>query len=161
MPVTYKILVCRMGAGPELVEVESPFKWAKKLLGGEDAYIEVAYLDDGVQIFLDEDGIGKGLGINRLIPARAPVVPEGVFVIDMTDGRAAPPGTIGYHEIRGDFILTRHNLREDEPESLTPEDIQKYTTLLGGLPPCPNCGNKPAYAGAVYCGAECAAEAGA
>jgi hypothetical protein len=161
----YRILSCRVGAGPETVEVESPWQYTKEFIdttesSGRDSYIEAVCLEDGVLIYCDEEGMIKKLPINRLLPARAPEIDEESFFVIYREG-LAHPGEMGIHVLRGNFILTRHDVDTDEPRNLTDEDIKKYTRILGGQPPCPKCGRKPSEAGLVYCGGDtCAAKAG-
>jgi hypothetical protein len=124
----FKIMVCLLNKAPEVLEVESPWKYTKKLLDG--AMIEIVYLDDGVQAFIDEEGRFKELPLNRLIPAKGREVPTDIGFVIKTDPNLCDPGEDGVWDLHGDFILTRHDMAKDEPLSLTDEDIKKYTELF-------------------------------
>ena len=124
MPV---IIVCEPAIPAYVDDVESPWDKAKKLT--DDATIQVVCLDDGVAVYCDEDGVAKNLAINRYLPATMPEIPDGMVVIDGTNGNHPEPGEIGVHEIRGPFILTRE-IGEDGWEDLSENDVARYLELL-------------------------------
>ena len=72
------------------------------------------------------------------------------------DENLVDPGRWGYHEIHGDFFLARSDA-EGSTTSLTEDDIRRFTKLFGLR--CVTCAGSLDYAGAVYCGASCAARA--
>jgi hypothetical protein len=77
-------------------------------------------------------GAGSRWPHNRDVPARAPVLPPGSFVV-RTDPNLARPGTVGVHRVHGPFVLARHDVVNDRPVSLTDRDVDSYLALLGGL----------------------------
>lgn len=139
----YKIIVFNVFEGhPTVKEVESPWHFTKKLCADErdkDPTIQIVTLDDGVEIYCDEDALGKGLPLNRRVPATAPPLPPGFTMDDVVgwDPSMAKPGELGEHHIHGNFILCRHDNEKDEPMSLTDEDIAKWLSILWPQAPEP------------------------
>ena len=126
-----KILVCRVGQAPEVQEVEDPWKFTKELIG-EGSLIEVTRLDDGAEVFSDEEGMLKDLPLNRVIPAVGKKIPPGWDFVVKSSPNLCEPGETGWWTFRGDFIITRHDPHRDAPLSLLDEDIEKYTKLFAG-----------------------------
>lgn len=161
-----KVLVCKVGQAPFVELAANPWDYTKEYLIGENSLIQVVHLDDGVAMYFDEEGTGKKLPVNRLVPARAPNfnASDFSFVIDTTGGNRPAPGEMGVHIVRGHFLLCQEAGVDGEGEmlykDLTDTQIKKYEELLGGPPPCPQCGKPRAYANAIYCGAACSARAG-
>lgn len=141
MPV--KIIVFNILEGrPKVVEVESPWRFAKEICADDhdkDPTIQIVTLDDGVELYSDEDALGKGLAFNRAVPATARPLPPG-FTMDNVigwDPSMAKPSELGEHHIHGSFILTRHDNERDKPASLTDEDIAKWLFTLWRQTPNP------------------------
>jgi hypothetical protein len=155
------IIVCEVGCAPYVHDIEAtPWNFVKELIG-ENSYVQILRLEDGVDVFSDEDGISKRLKHNRSIPAKAPVLNPGVDFISYSSNPVdmAKPGEEGLFRILGPFILTRTDPNDGESISLTEGDVEKYMKFFQEN--CAFCGgNKPAYPGAIYCGAGCSARAG-
>lgn len=141
MPV--KIIVFKQFEGrPTVLEVETPWRFTKELLADDhdkDPTIQIVTLDDGVEIYCDEDALGKGLLLNRCVPATARPLPSGFTMENVVgwDPSMAKPGELGEHHIHGSFILCRHDHDKDEPMSLTDEDIAKWLFTLWKKTPDP------------------------
>jgi hypothetical protein len=141
MPI--KIIVFKLYEGrPTVMEVENPWRFTKELLADEhdkDPTIQIVTLDDGVEIYCDEDALMKGLLLNRCVPATARPLPPGVTMENVVgwDPSMAKPGELGEHHIHGSFILCRHDNEKDEPMSLTDEDIAKWLFTLWKQTPDP------------------------
>lgn len=157
-----KVLVCDMGCAPYEHDVPmDPWDFTKGLIG-EESLIQIITLEDGVLIYCDEEALMKGLKVNRTIPARAPDMPPGVdFVAYLGDpSNMAKAGEYGIYQIRGPFILTRHDYEHDAPLSLSDDDVRSYMAFFDAY--CAFCGvNRKAYSQAIYCGAACSVQAGA
>lgn len=122
-----KVIEVLVGQQPEVKEIEkSPFAHVKELLGG-DACVQVVTLDDGVEVYSDEEGMYTQ-EFNRVLTTRAAPLPEGFDMSDVInyDESMAKPGEMGEHRMHGAFVLARHDHRKDEPMSLTEDDIAKW-----------------------------------
>jgi hypothetical protein len=150
--MTLRVLVCRVEQEPVVEEVTPGFESLQKVVGGGLEYIAI---EEGIDLWCNDEGRIMGLPLNRRFAARAPSVEPGVAVIKMDDN-LADPGQWGYHQIHGDFFLARNDA-EGSTTSLTDEDIQRFTKLFGLR--CVTCSEALKHAGAVYCGAACAAQA--
>lgn len=137
----FKIIVFKDGDRPTVKEVEAPWKFTKELLYeshphdsdfGSEPTIQVVYLDDGVEIYCDEEALAKDLPFNRAVPATARPLPPGFTMDDLigVEPDMAMPGEAGYHNIYGSFILTRYDYDADAPLSLTDTDIGKWLQTL-------------------------------
>ena len=150
--MTLRVLVCRVEQEPVVEEVTPGFESLQKIVGG---YLEYICIEEGIDLWCNEEGRILNLPLNRRFAARAPTVEPGVAVIKM-DENLADPGQWGYHAIHGDFFLARSD-SEGSTTSLTDEDIQRFSKLFALR--CATCSEALEHAGAVYCGATCAARA--
>jgi hypothetical protein len=141
--MSFKIIVFKDQDRPTVKEVESPWKFTKELLADDydkDPTIQIVTLDDGVDLYSDEDALGKGLPLYRRVPATARELPAGFTMEDVIGGYPddlAKPGELGEHHIHGNFILCRHNYETDKPMSLSDDDIAKWLFTLWRQTPNP------------------------
>ncbi len=159
--MTVKCIVCCIGKSAEIRELSEPWLLAKEVMGGS-AMIQIIKLDDGVEVYCDEDGIMKGLQFNRALLAHAKGIdPTKVdFIVKMSE-HAADPGELGIHRIRGNFVLTRNNPSTGKPKSLTGDELAFYLALMNDSRSvlCRQCGDPRASPAQIYCGAGCSARA--
>lgn len=142
-----RALVCRVGQVPvvELLAVDddgSRLAAMQAIVGGS---VEVISLDDGSDCWMNEDGIGLGLPLNRRIPAGArgpstlfgmPVDEKDVIYIEDEDhGKLARPGQAGEWRILGDFFITGGVDEEGETIGVTDEAIALYTKMFASEDP--------------------------
>lgn len=113
---------------PEVVETTKIWTLAKELIG-EHSLVEITGLDDGVEIYSDEEALIKNLPLNREFPAQMPEYPEGFEIINVTGRDLPKPGTMGVYAIRGNCLLARHDHENDSDVGLTDDDIAKYKNL--------------------------------
>ena len=149
--MSLRVLVCRVGQEPVVEEVTPGFQSLQKIVGG---YLEYICIEEGIDLWCNEEGRIMDLPLNRRFRARAPSVDPGVSVTKM-DENLADPGQWGYHEIHGDFFVASSDA-EGSTTSLTEDDIRRFSKLFGLR--CVNCTQPLEYAGAVHCAA-CAARA--
>ncbi len=125
-----KVLVCRVGENPVVEECESAFKHTQSILD-EGRYVQVVPLDDGTELYCDEDGMDV-LDFNRAVPCTAQPLPEGMTMADVIGWHPdmAKPGERGEHRIFGNFLIARHDSEKDEYLSLTDDDIARWSFTL-------------------------------
>jgi hypothetical protein len=88
-------------------------------------------LDDGVDLWCNDDALFLGLALNRRIPAVAPELPPGfedAEVLWLGEGLARP-GEPGEWRIHGDFLLARSDARGNLAD-LTDADVERWTLWL-------------------------------
>lgn len=110
-----RVLVCRVGEQPSVEDIEPTLKVMQALVGG---YVQVVPLDEGLDLWCNEDGRALGLPFNRRVPV--------------------PHDRLFHHELLGTFFLARREDTEDDvlSTSLTDEDIAAWTynLTLSGVP---------------------------
>lgn len=90
--------------------------------------IECIQLDNGIDLWCNEEHAILDLPLNRVIEAYAPTIPEGFDLIIM-DARAAAPGKLGEWRLHGDFVLSRSD-ENGRTTSLTDADIERLRALF-------------------------------
>lgn len=129
---TVSVIVCRLGAGPVVetltADAEGSYLEAlQRIVGG---FVQCITLDDGLDLWCNEDGVGQGLELNRCIPTVGRRIPGGFeFVIDATDGKGAKAGEPAEWRIHGDFFIAR-STPDGELASVTDEDLTRYRKLF-------------------------------
>lgn len=117
-----RMALFEVGESGRLVEL-ADFDAAREVVGG---YLQVVRLgDDGLLVLCDEDGLPKGLPLNRRIAARGPDIDVKKFdlVVGLGGAQLLEPGVPGYHDIVGRFLVCRGT--PDAFESLTDEDARR------------------------------------
>lgn len=126
-----RILVVEPGKSPRIEQVVSD-SWTTwyPLVDKTTHLFQQLHLLPNVDLLFDEEGRRKEMLLNVLIPAHAPTVEPGTFVIDMTKGRGMSPNEpgIGFHEILGTFIVAR--TRGSTYADLTDADIKRFQEAL-------------------------------
>lgn len=127
-----KVLVCRVGRRPVVEQLtmsgDSYLDDMQKIVGGN---VEVIGLDDGRECWMNEDGIGLGLPLNRCIPAKGRGVPawlDDAFVINATGAEIPKSGEDAEWRILGDFFIANHN--HGELADIDDEGIAFYTKMF-------------------------------
>lgn len=125
-----RVLVCRVGQAPVVEAIHqtnaSYLDALQSIVGG---YVTAVALEDGVDLWCNDDAHALGLELNRVIPTVAPPVPAGfedAFRIEMGDD-LAEPGELAEWRIYGDCLIARSE--DGELQSLTDEDIARYTGM--------------------------------
>jgi len=124
-----RVLVCRVGAAPVVEELTASndgdyLAAMQRVVGGLVTSIP---LGDGVDLWCNEEGLLRGLPLNRVIPTIAPALPPGfedAFVIWLGDDLARP-GEPGEWRIYGDFFLAR-STPSGGLKSVSDADIASY-----------------------------------
>jgi hypothetical protein len=124
-----RVLVCRVGAAP-VVEVLASNEQGQHidamqaLVGG---FVTVISLEDGVELWCNDDAILLGLPLNRVISAIAPPIPSGFenAVIIRLGNDLALPGEPGEWRIYGDFFLAR-STTDGQLADVTDADVAQY-----------------------------------
>lgn len=119
-----QIIHVRVGQPPVVKTVQNELNEFNKLVGGHLECIDL----DGFDLICNEEGEIRDLPLNRIIPAQAPEVPEGIEIIYMDDN-LAEPGQMGEWRIKGDFFICRHD-DDGDFASLQSEDIEKLIYKL-------------------------------
>lgn len=129
-----KVIVCRVGRAAVVEELQpnpdlngGHLCAMQKIVGG---LIQCVTLDDGIDLWCNEEGMLLELPLNRCFAA-APRGEPGIpvdFVIYASDDLARPHEP-GEWRIQGDFFLCRSN-RHGELAPPTDADIAKYTRLF-------------------------------
>jgi hypothetical protein len=133
--MTVNVLVCRFFAAPviETLTSDANGSYLEAMTRIVDGYVQCITLDDGVDLWCNEDGIGQGLPLNRCIPTVGRAHPDGFgFVIDTTGGQAANAGEAAEWRIHGDFFLAR-STPEGELASVTDDDVARYRQLFANV----------------------------
>ncbi len=132
-----RILVVPPGAPSKVHTVGDSWKYWYPLISPSTHILQTLGIAPGLELLCDEEGALKRMEVNVLIPARAPQVDTSKFEVILVqaktdDGRRLmmpnEPG-IGYHEIRGTFILARR--RGSGYTDLTDADIAQFQRMLG------------------------------
>jgi len=93
--------------------------------------LEVIQLDDGVELWCNEEALMLDLPLNRVIPAKPRAAPtlfgQPVPIFYASPG-LAKPGEPGEWRIHGDFFLARSN-DDGETVDIDQASIDKYTQL--------------------------------
>jgi hypothetical protein len=125
-----RVLVCRVGKQPVVETVVNALKTWQSLVKGPNessGTIDIVYLYAGVEMIVNDNGRYECV-FNRKVPGRAPSIPpDATFVIRPPN--AAPPGALGYHEVYGDFVLSRTD-EDGYQASLTDKDIEMWMRVL-------------------------------
>lgn len=131
---TIRVLVCRVGRLPvvEVLKSNNRDSFLDEMQRICDGNVQCITLDDGTDLWCNEDGLMLGLPLNRVIPAAPRELPtlfgEPVEVIYADEGLARP-GEAGEWRIYGDFFLC--NVDDDgEIAPVTSEQIARYTSLF-------------------------------
>ncbi len=124
------VLVCRCGAVPErdAIPRKDGLDAMQAIVGG---LVTCVSLDDGVDVWCNDEALCLGMPLNRRIPAAARQCPPGwedVPVIHASEG-LADYGEAGEWRIHGDFFMSRTD-DAGELAPLTEEDVAKYTALF-------------------------------
>jgi hypothetical protein len=130
--MSVNVIVCRLGHAPVVEELtaDAEGSYLEALQRIVDGFVQCITLDDGLDLWCNEDGVGQGLELNRCIPTVGRGVPAGFgFVIDLTDGGAPRPGEAAEWRIHGDFLIAR-STRDGELASVTDEDLARYVELF-------------------------------
>lgn len=123
-----RVLVCRVGRLP-VVETIADFAAAQEIVGGYVKHIE---LDDGVDLWCNEDAIGLELPLNRVFaaaPRPAPMLFGEPAPIIYADPGLAQPGEPGEWRILGNFFLSRSD-DEGDIADLDDASVKLYTALF-------------------------------
>src|SRR6185312_342041 len=127
------VLLVRVGQVPIVTTFEAGedgghYDAMSSAVGG---MIECITLDDGVDLWCNEEGLMLDLPLNRVIPAAPRPAPtlfgEAVPIIYASPGLARP-GEPGEWRIHGDFFLARTD-DEGDTTSIDQASIDKYTKL--------------------------------
>jgi hypothetical protein len=126
---TVRVLVCRVGQAPVVEELTAGEEGhhldaMQAIVGG---LVTVISLEQGIDLWCNDEGILRGFPLNRVIPTVAPKLPPGfenAFLI-MRGDDLAHPGEPGEWRIYGDFFLAR-STPDGEIASVTDDDIAKY-----------------------------------
>jgi hypothetical protein len=124
-----RVLVCRVGAAPVVEELTASkdghhLAAMQRVVGGLVTSIP---LGDGVDLWCNDEGLLRGLPLNRVIPTIAPALPPGfedAFIIRLGDDLAMP-GEPGEWRIYGDFFLARAD-EDGRLMGVTDADIARY-----------------------------------
>ena len=104
------VVACYPGKTAQAIEIDGSLESMQQIVGG---YIEAIYpFDDPVAIICNEEGKLMGLPFNRPL-------------IDLETG-------IAYDMIAGTFFLCAVPPESDHFESLSDEQIERYTRYYGG-----------------------------
>lgn len=151
-----KLLICEVGK-PATVEDggDHNFVWARaERLFGKGGVRETD-LFPGVTMFHHDDAENLGKPINRQVPSvnysKQPTGKEAFVILPPVP--VPPRGGRGINIISDHFLIAFENDEEDH--------IRKWRETMDISILCRLCGNPLAYIGAIYCGAGCAARAGA
>lgn len=124
-----RVVAKLVGKPLETIDLKNSLESFQKFVGGYIQQVPVAVsgeLVDSIYLICDEDGRQKDLPLNAKVSARMPalymVQPD--FIIDLTGQEHPAPGEMGYHDIRGNFFLTRIN-KKGEYCGLTDSDINQ------------------------------------
>jgi len=114
----------------DVTDTSASLEAAQTLVGG---YIERLSYDGGaLDIWMNEDGVGRGLPITFRLPGVGPDFTgtpwEGAAMIKMGENLAGP-GEPGFYEIRGDVFFARSN-DEGEWADLTDDDVAKIRATM-------------------------------
>ncbi len=113
-----RVLLVKPMETPRVVEIENTLEAKQEIVGG---YIEPFHAwDDKAHILCDEDGSYK-------TPNRVIFDTDGIFDHDYC--QSSERGWIA-EVIHGDFIILSSNDETGEYESLTDEQIEKYSNLF-------------------------------
>lgn len=131
-----KIIVCRVGEAPVIEDVGNVWAYAKSLCADdrdEDPMIQVTPLENGLEVYSDEDALGKDLPFNRGVPTRAKPIPPGFTIDDVINYEPGMcrPGQQGFHNLHGNFLLARFDFPKERAATLTEDDIAHWMFTLG------------------------------
>lgn len=129
-----RVLVCQVGLAPEIQFLKadrsgSCLKAMQDIVGGLITSIE---LEQGIDLWCNDEGELLELPLNRVIPTIAPPLPEGFenCTIIRLGVDLAEPGQAAEWRIRGTFFLARCN-EDGETVGLTDADVTRYMALFG------------------------------
>jgi len=125
-----KILLCRVGEEPELVDIAPALDKLQALVGGDLQEKVIDRNDTGpVVLAMNEDK--KGLKLNSIMFDKGPTPIDVDFSIRMQEG-LAKSGQLGLHYVYGDIFIMQ--VRRDGTEtSLGKKEIERYTELFSNL----------------------------
>jgi hypothetical protein len=123
-----KILHCKIGQPPAVVEISQTLQALQQLVGGYIEFLPIKRKGPRTLSFLlNEEGTMAGLPLNTLAFAERPLDPEGFVMIELQRG-LAQPGQPGVRRLLGDIAVVAasgtHNV------SLTDEEVKTYVPLL-------------------------------
>ena len=126
---TVRVLVCRAGAAPivERLVANDAGQFLDAMQAVVGGLVTVISLEDGVDLWCNDEGRLRGLPLNLVIPTTAPALPlgfEDAFVIRLGDD-LAPPAEPGEWRIYGDCFLAR-TTRDGQLADVTDDDIARY-----------------------------------
>ncbi len=114
-PKRIRVIVIRVGSDPCIEEIDHTSDGFRAVVGGSVAMVA---LDDGLDLWHNDNGIAEGLPYNRhflyVAPERAAFSPFSVIMgpdgkrWSPDDPRLANPGETGAHVIPGDCFIARH-----------------------------------------------------
>ena len=126
---TVRVLVCRVGAAPVVEELAATNEghYLDAMQGIVGGLVTAVSLEGGVDLWCNDEGIVRGLPLNRVIPTVAPKIPPGFedAAIIMLGDDLARPGEPGEWRIYGDFFLAR-STPDGEIAPVTDGDIARY-----------------------------------
>lgn len=130
-----RVVVCRVGQPPIIEEIDRGVEAMQEIVGG---MFELMALDNGLDLWFDEDARAKGKPLNSLIADRIRAIKNDVHWImplpPMTQTELEELGKhigeIGHHKLYGDFFFSKSN-KKGESISLTDKDILKVEALVG------------------------------
>lgn len=129
-----RALVVRVGREPVVEQLRatphgSYIDELQRVCGGN---VQIVTMDDGVDLWCNEDGIALGLPINRVIEAAPRAELGGIFegaeviYVEDADEPLARPGEAGVWKIYGDFLMLRTD-KYGECCSVTDADVERWT----------------------------------
>lgn len=128
------MLVCRVGRRPvvEAIETRGPRGGITAMQAIVGGFIECVTLDDGVDVWCNEDALSLGLPLNRIVPAAPRPAPtlfgEPVDII-YEDDDLARPGEPGEWRFHGDFFMARTD-RAGELADIDDASVERYTKMF-------------------------------
>ncbi len=126
-----RVVVCGVGKMPRVEFIMPGLEPLQEIIGG---YVECVALNEGIDLWCDEEGMLKALPFNREIKQRAKELrfrPD--FVVEArgpNDPEFAKPGEMGVHRIHGTFLFARTDT-DGSLVGLVDEDLTTITKLLG------------------------------
>jgi hypothetical protein len=128
-----RVVVCGVAKMPRVEMIMPGLEPLQEIIGG---YVECLALNEGIDLWCDEEGLLKGLPLNREIRQRAPqpsALFKDAFVIDARMDKSQPmakPGQMGVHRIHGTFLFARTD-EDGSLVGLSDEDLKTVSKLLG------------------------------
>lgn len=101
-----RAVLCVVGEPARVVEIDPSYEVLRAIVGGT---VETAFVEPGVEIVVNEENRINGMKLNRVVPAKAPPLPEWLsdFEVIPLGGDLVPPGSdeVGMHVVCGTFLV--------------------------------------------------------